>query len=76
LKKPHIFITMEQETKPKRKIKPNITKTQWLGFIRHTLTMVGGGFIASGQLTEAEAMEGIGYIVGAVGFVWSFIKNN
>jgi hypothetical protein len=66
---------MEQRNKPKRKRKMNITKTQWLGFLRHTLTIVGGGFIASGQLTEQEVMEGVGYLVGSVGFVWSFFKN-
>jgi hypothetical protein len=66
---------MEQDNKPKRKRKMNITRTQWLGFIRHILTIVGGGFIASGQLTETELMEGIGYIVGSIGFIWSFIKN-
>jgi len=66
---------MEQRNKPKRKRKMNITKTQWLGFLRHTLTIIGGGFIASGQLTEQEVMEGVGYLVGSVGFVWSFIKN-
>jgi len=66
---------MEQSNKPKRKRKMNITKTQWLGFLRHILTITGGGFIASGQLTEQEVMEGVGYLVSSVGFVWSFIKN-
>lgn len=53
------------------KIKPN--KDQVLGIIRHTLTMVGGGFIASGVLTEAELFEGIGYLIGSVGFIWSVV---
>jgi hypothetical protein len=62
---------MEQETKTN----PNITKTQWLGFIRHTLTMIGGGLVASGHLTETELMEAIGFVVGIIGFLWSYAKN-
>jgi hypothetical protein len=62
---------MEQELKPKLQV----SKEQVLGIVRHALTMVGGGFIASGVLTEGELFEGIGYIIGTIGFIWSVIKN-
>jgi hypothetical protein len=55
------------------KYKP--TKEQIMGIIRHTLTIVAGGFIASGVMTEVEIMEGIGYIMGTIGFLWSVFKN-
>ncbi len=67
LRKRHIFITMPSKYK--------ISKEQKLGFLRHTLTLLAGGFVASGTLTEEEVMQGIGYVVGAIGFIWSLVKN-
>lgn len=55
--------------------KYKITKEQKLGFIRHTLTLLAGGFVAQGTLTEQEVTEGLGYVIGAIGFIWSLVRN-
>jgi hypothetical protein len=45
---------------------------QIAGFIRHTLTLVGGIAVAKGLMDEQTMLEGIGILMSVIGFVWSF----
>jgi hypothetical protein len=45
---------------------------QIAGFIRHTLTLVGGIAVAKGLMDEQMMLEGVGILMSAIGFVWSF----
>ena len=49
-----------------------ISTEQIKGFLRHTLTLVGGIFVAKGWVDDATMMEGVGLVMGGVGYVWSF----
>ena len=42
-----------------------------LAIVRHTLTFVGGIFIAKGTIDEALAQEIIGAVMAVIGGVWS-----
>lgn len=42
------------------------------GFIRHALTLVGGIFVTKGLVDEQTMMEGVGILMSAIGFIWSF----
>jgi hypothetical protein len=42
------------------------------GFIRHTLTLVGGIIVAKGIVDEQTMMEGVGLAMSVIGYVWSF----
>lgn len=48
-----------------------MTKEQWLGIIRHLLTIAGGFLISKGWLDESDLMEIIGAVITIVGVVWS-----
>jgi hypothetical protein len=45
-----------------------------LSVIRHILTFVGGMLIAKGVVSESLASEITGFIVTAVGSVWSIVE--
>lgn len=45
---------------------------QIAGFIRHTLTLVGGIAVAKGLMDEQTMLEGVGILMSAIGYVWSF----
>ena len=63
-----IYIKKEQIMK--------LTKEQVLGIIRHTLTFVGGIFIARGVIDEIAATEIIGGVLTLTGAIWSIIAKN
>lgn len=42
--------------------------------IRHLLTLVGGGLIASGSLTQDDLTALIGAITTIVGVIWSVVQ--
>lgn len=44
------------------------------GFIRHTLTLVGGILVAKGIVDEATIAEGVGVAMTVIGYVWSFYE--
>lgn len=52
------------------------TREQVLGIIRHTLTFVGGIFIAKGTVDETAVTEIIGGVVTLVGAIWSIVVKN
>lgn len=51
-----------------------LNKQQVLGIIRHTLTFVGGIFIAKGLIDETIATEIIGGILTVTGAIWSIVE--
>lgn len=49
-----------------------LNSEQIKGFLRHTLTLVGGIFVAKGWVDDATMLEGVGLVMGVVGYIWSF----
>jgi len=52
-----------------------MTKEQFLGIVRHTLTFVGGILIMRGILTDALNAELTGAVLTLAGGIWSIVKN-
>lgn len=50
-----------------------ITREQFDGIIRHTLTFVGGIIVMKGLVDEALVTEAIGGIITLSGVIWSII---
>jgi hypothetical protein len=48
-------------------------KEQILGFVRHALTLLGGGIVTNGMFTESEMLEAVGALITVIGFAWSYI---
>ena len=49
------------------------TKDQILGFVRHALTLLGGGIVTNGMFTESAMLEAVGAAITLIGFGWSWI---
>lgn len=49
------------------------SKEQILGFVRHALTLLGGGIVTNGMFTESEMLEVVGALITVIGFAWSYI---
>ena len=54
----------------------NLTKEQFLGIVRHTLTFIGGFLITQGVLDESIVMELTGGVVTLAGAIWSIVSRN
>ena len=52
------------------------TKDQWMGFIRHVLTGLGGLFVAAGWMEADTATQLVGGAMTVVGFVWSWLDKS
>lgn len=52
-----------------------MTKEQFLGIVRHTLTFVGGILVMKGILSDASNAELSGAVLTLAGGIWSIIKN-
>ena len=50
-----------------------LTKEQWLGILRHTLTFIGGIGVTVGYIDAAVVTEVIGLTMSLVGIIWSVI---
>ncbi len=50
-----------------------LTQEQVLGIVRHTLTFVGGIFIAKGLVDETTVTEIIGGVITLTGAIWSIV---
>ena len=50
-----------------------LTKEQFLGIVRHTLTFIGGIVIARGLVDETLVTEVIGGVLTLTGAIWSII---
>jgi len=51
-----------------------MTKEQYLGIIRHTLTFFGGLMVMKGLVDEGMATEIIGGAMSVIGAIWSIIE--
>ena len=49
-----------------------MSSEQIKGFVRHTLTLVGGLLVAKGFIDEQTMLEGVGVVMSVVGYIWSF----
>lgn len=54
-------------------MKLKLSKEQWLGIVRHTLTFVGGILITKGLVDEGIWAEISGAALTLVGGVWSVV---
>lgn len=54
----------------------NLTKEQFLGIVRHTLTFIGGFLVTQGVLDESIVMELTGGVVTLAGAIWSIVSKN
>jgi hypothetical protein len=52
----------------------NLTKEQFLGIIRHTLTFVGGILLTQGIIDASLLGEVSGAIVTLAGAIWSVVS--
>jgi hypothetical protein len=50
-----------------------ITKEQYLGLLRHSLTFAGGVAITLGWSDEAIISEALGLTMSLVGVIWSIL---
>jgi hypothetical protein len=53
-----------------------MSKEQFLGIIRHTLTFIGGIAMAKGIIDEGSASEIVGGLMSLAGVVWSFLDKD
>lgn len=49
-----------------------LNQEQLTGFIRHALTLAGGVLVTKGLIDEQTMLEGVGILMSAIGFIWSF----
>lgn len=49
-----------------------MSNEQIKGFVRHTLTLVGGILVAKGVIDEGTMLEGVGIVMSVIGYIWSF----
>ena len=52
----------------------NLTKEQFLGILRHTLTFVGGVLVTNGILDESVIIELTGGVMTLAGAIWSIVS--
>jgi len=55
-------------------IMKNITKEQFLGIVRHSLTFLGGILLTQGMIDATLLMEVSGAIVTLAGAIWSIVS--
>lgn len=53
-----------------------LTKEQLLGIVRHSMTFIGGIFIAKGFIDETILTELMGGVLTTTGAIWSIISKN
>jgi hypothetical protein len=52
----------------------NVTKEQFLGILRHTLTFLGGILLTQGIIDASLLGEASGAIITLAGIVWSIVS--
>lgn len=50
-----------------------LTKEQFLGIVRHSLTFIGGIMVMKGVIDDAMLSEVIGGVVTLSGTIWSIV---
>lgn len=53
-----------------------LTKEQFLGIVRHSLTFIGGILIMKGIVDDALLNEIIGGVTTIAGAIWSIVSKN
>lgn len=53
-----------------------LTKEQFLGIVRHSLTFIGGILIMKGIVDDALLNEIIGGVTTVAGAIWSIVAKN
>ena len=53
-----------------------LSKEQFMGIIRHTLTFVGGTLITMGIIDDLQFAELSGSILTFIGTIWSIVVKN
>lgn len=53
-----------------------LTKEQFLGIVRHSLTFIGGILIMKGIVDDALLNEIIGGVTTLAGAIWSIVAKN
>jgi hypothetical protein len=48
-----------------------MTRDMWLGLVRHLLTLIGGVFVAKGQIDADTVNTAVGAAVSLGGVAWS-----
>jgi hypothetical protein len=51
-----------------------LTKEQFLGIVRHSLTFIGGIMVMKGVIDDAVLSEVIGGVVTLAGTIWSIVS--
>jgi hypothetical protein len=54
----------------------NLTKEQFLGIVRHSLTFIGGFLVMKGLVDDATLNEVIGGVITLAGTIWSVVEKN
>ena len=53
-----------------------LTKEQFLGIVRHSLTFIGGILIMRGMVDETLLNELVGGLISVAGTIWSIVDKN
>lgn len=53
-----------------------LSKQQWLGMLRHTLTFFGGISMTMGYIDESTFEDVVGLTMSLVGVIWSIMEKN
>lgn len=53
-----------------------LTKEQFLGIVRHSLTFIGGILVMKGVVDDALLNELVGGVITLAGTIWSVVEKN
>lgn len=53
-----------------------LTKEQFLGIVRHSLTFIGGILVMKGVVDDALLNELVGGVITLAGTIWSIVDKN
>jgi hypothetical protein len=53
-----------------------LTKEQFLGIVRHSLTFIGGFLVMKGLVDDVLFNELVGGVISLAGTIWSIVEKN
>ena len=53
-----------------------LTKEQFLGIVRHSLTFIGGFLVMRGLVDDTLLNELVGVVISLAGTIWSIVEKN
>lgn len=53
-----------------------LTKEQFLGIVRHSLTFIGGFLVMRGLVDDTLLNELVGGVISLAGTIWSIVEKN